>query len=94
MATLRQQIVALLEETSLTALDISKIVGVSEKDVYHHLTHIEKSVTGKGRKLIVSPCSCRACGYTFRKRQRLSRPGRCPLCRESRVDHPVFRIES
>lgn len=93
MATLRQQIIALLEEAPLTALDISKAVRVPEKDVYRHLAHIEKSVAGSGGRLSFSPCTCRACGFSFKARQRLTRPGRCPRCRESRIDHPVFRIE-
>ena len=94
MATLRQHITALLEGSPLTALDISKQARVSEKEVYRHLAHIEKSVAAKGRKLAVTPCTCMACGFAFKTRRRLTRPGRCPRCRESRIDHPVFRIDS
>ena len=41
MATLRQHITTLLEEAPLTALDLSKPVGVPEKDIYRHLAHID-----------------------------------------------------
>lgn len=94
MATLRQQIMALLEEASLTALDISGAVGVGEKDVVRHLAHIQRSVAGGGRRLVVSPSTCRACGFTFTARRRLTRPGRCPRCRATRIDRPVFHIAS
>jgi predicted Zn-ribbon and HTH transcriptional regulator len=92
MGTIRQQITALLEQEALTALDISRVVRIAEKDVYRHLAHIEKSVTGQGRRLSFTPCRCQACGFTFTGRRRLTRPGRCPQCRQSRIDHPLFRI--
>ncbi len=94
MPTIRQQIIQLLLEDAMTALDISQAVGIGEKDAYRHLVHVQKTVAGQGGKLIVTPSTCQACGYTFRDRQRLTRPGRCPRCRQTRMGHPVFRIES
>ena len=93
MGTHRQQIIDLLCQAPMTALDISQAVRVSEKDVYRHLKHIQKTVAGQKRKLSLTPCTCLACGFTFTDRRRLTKPGRCPRCRESRIDHPVFRIE-
>jgi predicted Zn-ribbon and HTH transcriptional regulator len=92
MGTLRQQIIDLLSESPMTALEISQTVRIPEKDVYRHLTHIRKTVAGKGRKLSFTPCTCLSCGFTFTDRHRLTRPGRCPRCREGRIDHPVFII--
>jgi hypothetical protein len=93
MGTIRQQIIDLLIQETLSALDISRAVGVAEKDVYGHLAHIEKTVTAQGHKLARMPISCRACGFIFRRRRRLTRPGRCPRCHSSRIDYPLFRIE-
>jgi transcriptional regulator len=93
MGTLRQQIIGLLTQAPMTALDISQAVRVSEKDVYRHLVHIQKTVAGQKRKLSFTPCSCQACGFTFTDRRRLTKPGRCPRCRESRIDQPVFSIK-
>ncbi|WP_372681316.1 transcriptional regulator [Desulfosarcina sp.] len=91
--THRQQIIDLLCREAMTALDISQAVRVSEKDVYRHLAHIQKTVAGQKKKLSFTPCTCLACGFTFTDRRRLTKPGRCPRCRESRIDHPVFRIK-
>ena len=91
--TVRQQIIDLLRQEAMTALDLSQAVRTSEKDVYRHLAHIQKTVAGQGRKLSFTPCTCLACGFTFTDRRRLTKPGRCPRCRESRIDHPVFRIK-
>jgi len=76
----------------MTALDISQAVRVPEKDVYRHLAHIQKTVAGQRKKLSFTPCSCLACGFRFTDRRRLTKPGRCPRCRESRINHPVFKI--
>jgi hypothetical protein len=92
VGTLRQQIAALLKQQPMTALDISQAVRIPEKEVYRHLEHIAKSAAGQGQELILTPCTCQACGFVFKQRQRLTRPGRCPRCRESRIDHPVFKI--
>jgi transcriptional regulator len=93
MGTIRQQIIDLLIQETLSALDISHAVGAAEKDVYRHLVHIEKTVAAQGRRLARSSVSCRACGFIFRRRQRLTRPGHCPRCRSSRIDYPLFWIE-
>ena len=93
MGTHRQQIIDLLYQQAMTAMDISQAVRVSEKDVYRHLAHIQKTMAGQRRKLSFTPCTCLACGFTFTDRRRLTKPGRCPRCRESRIDHPVFKIE-
>jgi predicted Zn-ribbon and HTH transcriptional regulator len=93
MGTIRQQIIDLLEQEAMTALSISRVVGAAEKDVYRHLTHIRKSLSGRGKKLSFTPSSCLGCGFTFTDRHRLTRPGRCPKCRQSRISHPLFKIE-
>lgn len=93
MKTPRQQMIDRLRREAMTALDISQALRIPEKDVYRHLAHIQKTVAGQGGKLAVIPCTCQACGYSFTGRRRLTRPGRCPRCRESRIDHPVFRID-
>lgn len=93
MGTLRQQILDRLRQQAMTALDISQAVRIPEKDVYLHLAHIEKSAAAQGKKLTFLPCTCQACGFIFTDRRRFTRPGRCPRCRESRIDHPVFQID-
>jgi predicted Zn-ribbon and HTH transcriptional regulator len=91
--TLRQQMFGLLIENAMTALDLSQAIRVPEKEVYQHLSHIQKSVAAKGRMFVVTPSTCLACGYTFADRRRLTKPGRCPRCRESRVEPPVFQVK-
>ena len=90
--TIRQQIIALLDGNTLTAKDISADVRISEKEVYEHLEHIRKTVNKAEHRFIIQSPVCRKCGFAFRKRDKLRKPGRCPVCRSEIIDEPLFRI--
>lgn len=92
MPTLRQKIILLLNETELSAREISGAVGISEKEVYAHLPHIARSVESKNMRMLVTPAVCLRCGYVFENRRRFTRPGRCPQCKKSQIQSQTFRI--
>jgi predicted Zn-ribbon and HTH transcriptional regulator len=90
--TVRQEIMAVLKGVTLTARDISSRVSISEKEVYDHLEHIRKSMAGIHGSLIVTPAECRKCGFIFKKREHLKKPGKCPVCRNEAIEAPLFSI--
>lgn len=90
--TLRQEMVSLLRGSELSAKDISANIGVSEKEVYYHLEHIQLTLGKKKGALEVIPAQCRKCGFVFKKRQRLKKPGRCPSCRAESITEPLFTV--
>jgi predicted Zn-ribbon and HTH transcriptional regulator len=92
-ATIRRQIISCLADRPMNAIEISQHVGIMEKEVYVHLSHIGRSVAAQGKKLVIHPSRCLSCGFIFEKRERFSRPGRCPLCRETRIKRPAYEIE-
>ena len=92
MPTLRQKIMTLLSDKEMSAREISGEVGIAEKEVVEHLAHIARSVSAQGRKIIITPANCLACGYEFENRRRFTRPGRCPQCKKSHLQSPRFRI--
>ena len=94
MSTLRQQIIELLTDKERDARQISRQVGIQEKEVIEHLAHIARSLAVKGKKLTIRPAECLLCGYVFEKRQRFTRPGRCPRCKKSHLQSPGFCIDS
>ncbi len=91
---MRAQIEAELRGGPSTARELSSRVGIPERDVVEHLEHLAKSLKARGGRLIVSPASCLACGYTFRGRARLTRPGACPECRATHIEAPAFEISA
>ena len=90
--TTRQKIIGLLEQGELTARDISKRLGIREKEVYEHLTHIAHTMTARGKRLRVAPFACLGCGHVFRERERFTRPSRCPRCKGTRIETPVYKL--
>ena len=93
-ATVREALREALRRGPATARDLSAEVGVREKDVADHLAHLARSLPHRGERLVVQPASCIACGFAFRSRERLARPGACPACRSTRIDPPLFRVEA
>ena len=94
MNTLRQQIIDRLTEEEMSARDLSQELSIMEKEVYAHLEHVEKTLVRQGKKLLITPCRCMVCGYTFESRRKLSKPGRCPRCRKGHISMPLFRVVS
>ncbi len=93
LGTIRQKMIFLLEEENLGVRDLSQALGISEKDAYAHLEHIQRSVSTKGKNLVMTPCECLSCGYVFKDRNRVKKPGRCPKCRQSQIQGAMFKIE-
>ncbi len=90
--TLRQEMIRLLEQEPRDARELSQLLGIKEKEVYEHLAHIAKSVKAQKKKLVVLPFRCLSCGFVFEERRRYTRPGRCPICKDSRVEYPLYKV--
>jgi predicted Zn-ribbon and HTH transcriptional regulator len=91
--TVRREIIALLEQGERSAKNLSSEVRISEKEVYSHLEHIRKTMSTTGRHLAITPAECKKCGFVFSKRERLKKPGKCPVCRGESIYEPLFSIE-
>jgi predicted Zn-ribbon and HTH transcriptional regulator len=91
MVTIRQAIKDLLLEQPLSALELSQELSLPEKEVLAHLTHIARA-PGPGYRFQITPAACRHCGFTFKKRERLTMPSRCPICRHESLRRPRFAL--
>ena len=92
--TVRHLIMTELEHGLFSARDLSGQVGIPEKAVAGHLEHIRQSLHRTGRRLIVQPAECAKCGFVFEKRERLTRPSRCPVCKSESLHAPLFSLAS
>ena len=90
MTTLRQRIAMALEENTLDLGEVSKLFRINEREAVDHLDHISKSTRVK--RFVMEPACCLECGFSFKKRMRLSTPGKCPLCRSESISPPRFHI--
>ncbi|MCX5812453.1 MAG: ArsR family transcriptional regulator [Proteobacteria bacterium] len=92
--TIRRYIVSLLEDNTLSAKDISIYLRIQEKDISSHLEHIRKTLNKNNQHLTIIPAKCEKCGFVFIKRTRLTKPGKCPICRNSLINSQLFSIQS
>lgn len=91
-ATIRQEILARLRKGPLGLRELAQDLGLREREVADHLAHAVRSLE-PGERLAEVPAECAACGFAFRKRDRLTTPGRCPRCRAERIRPASFRVE-
>ena len=91
--TVRREIVEILRGQILSAKDISAAARIPEKEVYDHLEHIQRSLIKQEYHLAVTPAECKKCGFIFKKREKLKKPGRCPVCRGESIEEPLFSLE-
>jgi hypothetical protein len=90
--TIRHAIMTILLEGPISAREISAAVCLPEKEVSSHLEHIRRSLHATTSALVVEPAECRHCGFIFAKRERMSSPGKCPVCRHEAICDPLFSI--
>ncbi len=89
--TTRQAIRELLLEQPLSALEISKLLSISEREALDHLAHLARA-PGQDYRFRVDPAVCKHCGFVFKKRERLTTPSHCPICRGQSIRRPRFAL--
>ena len=88
--TLRKEMISLLSgDGMMSAKEIAASVRIPEKEVYGHLEHIARTMKGL---FFVEPPVCKDCGFVFKKREKLKKPGKCPVCKGERIAEPLFSI--
>jgi predicted Zn-ribbon and HTH transcriptional regulator len=90
--TVRHEILALLKVRELSAKEISSEIRVSEADVLDNLEHIRLMLRKENKQILITPAFCKKCGFVFVKRDRLTKPGKCPVCRSEQIHEPRFYI--
>jgi predicted Zn-ribbon and HTH transcriptional regulator len=89
--TFRRQLIDLLSDAPRSASSIAREMGLRRDDVEEDLRHALRSAVAAGQRIEVIPARCKDCGFVFGE-DRLTKPGRCPSCKGSRLFEPQIRI--
>lgn len=89
--TLRRQLIELLSDVPRSASSIARDMGLRRGDVEQDLQHALRSAVASGYRVEVIPARCKSCGFIFDE-NRLTKPGRCPSCKGSRLFEPQIRL--
>ncbi|HVH58132.1 MAG TPA: hypothetical protein VM791_17835 [Vicinamibacterales bacterium] len=88
--TLRRQLRDVLV-TPRTVSSLARELGLTRGDVEQDLEHAIRSARAAGDDVQIEPARCKQCGFVF-ERERLSKPGKCPACRGTRIYEPLVSI--
>lgn len=83
--TVRHEILDLLSGRVMTIAEISRTLGMAERDLYEHLDNLVRF-----KSLEILPARCLQCGFVFSKREKVKKPGKCPKCKSTRIKPPSF----
>ena len=92
MTTARQAIIAVLATGPRTASSLARELGFDRRRIEDELRHAIRSARAAGYTVVVEPARCKACGFVFDE-GRLTKPGKCPSCRGSRLFEALVRID-
>jgi predicted Zn-ribbon and HTH transcriptional regulator len=92
--TPRQRIIDVIIGTRLSSRQLAQILGIRERQVEEHLSHVVKTITrDTTKRFILDPAFCQDCNFVFRNRRRLTSPSRCPQCRSEGIHAPRYGID-
>ena len=80
----RKALLDLLTVHPRSVSSIARELGLERGDVEDDLRHAIRSARAQGRTIVIEPARCRSCGFVFGE-DKLSKPGKCPQCRGSRI---------
>lgn len=87
----RRQLIELLSREPRSVSSLARELGLTRGDVEDDLRHALRSAVAAGYRIEILPARCKACGFTFSD-DKLSKPGRCPACKGSRLLEPMIRV--
>jgi transcriptional regulator len=90
--TTRQRIADRLREDPAQLGTLANEFEVTTETVCEHVTHLSQSLSHESEQLLVSPPTCRDCGFAGFD-DRINRPSRCPECNSESIEEPAFLIE-
>ena len=90
--TLRKQLLEVLSTEPRSVSRLARELRLPRADVEDALRHMIRSARAAGHRIVVVPARCRSCGFTFDE-AKLTKPGKCPSCRESRIFEPQISVE-
>lgn len=87
----RKDLLKLLSEQPRSVSALARELGLKRGDIEDDLRHAIRSAVAAGHQVEVLPARCRTCGFTFDE-QKLTKPGKCPACRGSRLFEPQILV--
>jgi predicted Zn-ribbon and HTH transcriptional regulator len=89
--TVRKALLDRLAGQPRSVSSLARELGLKRGDMEEDVRHALRSAQAAGYVVEIVPARCRSCGFTFDQRK-LSKPGKCPECRGTRLFEPQIAI--
>ena len=88
----RKDLLNILSSQPRSVSSLARALGLTRGDVEDDLRHLIRSARAAGRRVVIEPARCRACGFTFDE-EKLLKPGKCPQCRSTWLYEAQVHVE-
>ena len=83
--TTRRELLSLLDGHTSPIGELSRELGVSERELYGHLAKLHEV-----NRIAIIPAKCMKCGYRYEHRTKIRKPSKCPNCKSTYIKQPEF----
>ena len=80
----RKDLLKILRAQPRSVSSIARELGLARGDIEEDFRHLIRSARAAGHRVTIEPARCRSCGFVFGD-EKLSKPGKCPVCRGTRL---------
>jgi predicted Zn-ribbon and HTH transcriptional regulator len=87
----RKDLLTFLTDEPRSVSWLARELGLTRSEIEEDLRHALRSAKAAGYEIGVVPARCRSCGFTCDE-EKLSKPGKCPACRGTRLYEPQISI--
>jgi predicted Zn-ribbon and HTH transcriptional regulator len=88
----RKDLVDILRARPISLHELARLLDSRPRDLEEDLRHLFRSLRNDPLRPVVTPARCRKCGFVF-QRDRLHKPGKCPLCKGTWISEPLIALE-
>ena len=88
----RKDLIDILKDRPWSLHDLALMLEERPKDLEDDLNHLFRSLRSDPLHPVITPASCRKCGFVFHK-DKLHKPGKCPLCKGTWITDPLIHLE-
>jgi predicted Zn-ribbon and HTH transcriptional regulator len=88
----RKDLIPILKERPISLHELAVLLVEKPKDLEDDLHHLFRSLRSEPLSPVISPAVCQKCGFVFH-RDKLHRPGKCPVCKGTWISDPLISLE-
>ena len=88
----RKELISILQNHPTSLHELAQLLEERPKDVEDDLHHLIKSLRNMSYHAVITPATCKKCGFVFHK-DKLHKPGKRPRCHDTSINEPLIRIE-